>query len=571
MANTRIAIASSLICALLLSSSLAKAHEKKNGPQFIPGQFVVELSMRTNEVDTQAIERTLGGTIIDHVRDNMVVIQRNPIEAPTKALAALRQSRFVMQVDPNWILHTTKTPNDSDFGKLWGLSNSGGVDADGVKGLKGIDIGAEKAWDKTTGSKDVVIAIIDTGVDFKIPDLTPNAWTNEKELNGVAGVDDDANGYVDDIHGFNFVDNKGDSTDDNGHGSHCAGTIGARGDDGAGVAGVNWNVSIMAVKFLDANGSGSLANGIKAIDYARKNGARILSNSWGGGPFTQTLFDAIAETEKAGELFVAAAGNDGADADKDPAYPAGYKIENIISVAAIDMRGNLADFSNFGATTVHLAAPGVGIYSTAPAPTNFQSMSGTSMATPHVAGAAALLLADNPNQTYAQVKARLLAGARPLHSLKGKMVTGGLLDISYALSGETPPADPNDPTAWTESLPQTVSSAHPYGDKYAAQWTVTVPGAEKFSLHFSKFETEANYDKVQFFSPSGELLATMSGTRNGEFGPIIGGDSVVIKMTSDDSVNGYGFDIDSVSYVKSPVVPVPTPAPAPAPTPTPAP
>ena len=317
----------------------------------------------------------------------------------------------------------------------------------------------------------------------------------------------------------------------------------------------------MAVKFLDASGSGSLANGIKAIDYARKNGARVLSNSWGGGEFTQTLFNAIAETEKAGELFIAAAGNDSSDSDKEPAYPASYKIDNIISVAAIDRRGELADFSNYGATSVHLAAPGVDIYSTAPAPKNFQVLSGTSMATPHVAGAAALLLADNPNQTYAQLKTRLLAGARPLHALAGKTITGGLLDISYALSGQTPPADPNDPAAWSDVRPQSVSTAHPYGDKYSAQWTLTVPGAEKLALHFSKFETEANYDKVQFFTPNGDLIDTMSGTHSGGYSPIIEGDSVVIKMTSDDSVNGYGFDADSVSYVKSAVVPTPTPAP----------
>lgn len=555
---------------LVLSSVAVIAQQKKKGPEYIPGQFVVELSHPVANFDAQAIERTLGGPIVDRVRDNMIVVQRNPLEAPTKALRALRENGVVTAVDLNWILHAVKTPNDALFGKLWGLSNSGGVDSNGVKGLKGIDIGAEKAWDKTTGSKDIVVAVIDTGIDFKIPDLAPNAWTNEKEANGVAGVDDDGNGYIDDIHGYNFADNTGDSTDDHGHGSHCAGTIGARGDDGAGVAGVNWNVSLMAVKFLDENGSGSLSNAIKAIDYARKNGARVLSNSWGGGAYMQTLFNAIADTEKADELFIAAAGNDGTDSDKEPAYPASYKIDNIISVAALDMRGQLADFSNYGATTVHLAAPGVGIYSTAPAPQNFQFMSGTSMATPHVSGAAALLLAENPNQTYSEVKRRLLAGARPLHTLKGKTITGGLLDVSYALSGDTPPADPNDPGAWTETLPQQVSSAHPYGDKYSAQWTITVPGASKFAVHFSRFETEANYDKVQFFSVSGDLLATMSGSRTGDFGPIIDGDSVVVKMTSDDSVNGYGFDIDSVSYVKSTVVsPTPTPSATPEPTPAP--
>ena len=531
--------------------ALAKQSHQKPSPESVPGQYVVELKAPVASFESSSIQHALGGVIVQRVRDNMVVVQRDPSEDKAIALKALRANSIITIADPNWIYHTSKTPNDPDYKKLWGLSNSGDVDASGSRGVKGIDIGAEAAWEKTTGSKDVIVAIIDTGVDFKIPDLTSNAWTNQKEANGVAGVDDDANGYIDDIHGYNFADDKGDSTDDHGHGSHCAGTIGARGDDGVGVAGINWNVSIMAVKFLDKDGSGSLANAIKAIDYARKNGAQVLSNSWGGGAFAQTLFDSIALTEKAGELFVAAAGNDGSDSDKTPAYPASFKIENIISVAAIDKRGELADFSNYGATTVHLAAPGVDIYSTAPAPTNFQMMSGTSMATPHVSGAAALLLADNPHLTYAEIKQRLMAGARPLHTLKGKTISGGMLDVSYALAGTSPPADPNDPALWTNKAPQTVSSPHPYGDNLKQSYTVTVPGAARVALHFSKFETEASYDKVEFYSKAGVLVGTMSGTHTNEFSPIIDGDTVVIKATSDGSVNGYGFDIDSAVFEKS--------------------
>ncbi len=530
---------------------IAKQSNKRPGPEFVPGQYVVELKAPLANFETTAVEHALGGAIVSRVRDNMIVVQRDPLEEKSKALNMLRANSLITVADPNWIFRASKTPNDSEYQKLWGLSNTGAVDASGARGLKGIDIGAEAAWDKTTGSKDVIVAIIDTGIDFKIPDLAPNAWTNQKEANGLAGVDDDANGYIDDIHGYNFVDDKGDSTDDNGHGSHCAGTIGARGDDGAGVVGVNWNVSMMAVKFLDAQGSGTLANAIKAIDYARKNGAQVLSNSWGGGAFTQTLFDAITLTQKAGELFVAAAGNDGADSDRTPAYPASYKIDNIISVAAIDKRGELASFSNYGATTVHLAAPGVQIYSTAPAPKNFQYLSGTSMATPHVAGAAALLLADNPHLSYLEVKQRLMSGARPLHSLKGKTISGGLLDVSYALSGATPPNDPNDPAMWVNKAPQTVSSPHPYGDKLNQSYTVTVPGTSRLALHFSKFETEEFYDKVEFFNKAGISIGTMSGTHTGEFSPIIDGDTIVMKATSDDSVNGYGFDVDSAVFEKS--------------------
>jgi thermitase len=567
-----VTFAGALVLSSALVSGIVFAKQKKHEPDFIPGQYVVELRHPLASFETNALERALGGRIIMQVRDNMVVVQRDSREAKSKALRALQGNAIIKIADPNWIMRTSKTPNDPEFGKLWGLSNDGGIDAHGGRGVKGVDIGAVKAWDKTTGSKSVVVGIIDTGVDFKIPDLADNAWTNEKEAHGLTGVDDDANGYVDDIHGYNFADEKGDSTDDQGHGSHCAGTIGARGDDGAGVAGVNWYVSIMAVKFLDSNGSGSLANAIRAIDYARKNGAQVLSNSWGGGTFAQTLFDAITETQKAGELFVAAAGNDGADSDANPAYPASYKIDNIISVAALDMRGELASFSNYGATTVHLAAPGVNVYSTAPAPLNFQFMSGTSMATPHVAGAAALLLAAEPHLTYGELKQRLMSGARPLHTLKGKTISGGMLDVSYALSGDTPPKDPNDPAVWTGTSAQSVSSPHPYGDKLNQTVTVTVPGAKRFALHFSKFEMEANYDKIEFFNQAGELIGTMSGTHSGEYSPICEGESVTLKATSDDSVNGYGFDIDSAVYEKSVgPAPGPTPEPPPVPTPTPLP
>ena len=526
-------------------------HRTKPELKSVPGQFLVQFNPSVlRALDAKALERVLGGQVVEQIRENLLLVQRDPNESNSKGLKALRSNDAISSADPNYIVSINRTPNDTEYGKLWGLSNQGAVDTSGVLGLKGVDIGAEKAWEKTTGSKDVIVAIIDTGVDFKIPDLADNAWINKAEAEGKTGVDDDANGYVDDIHGYNFVDNKGDSTDDNGHGSHCAGTIGAKGDDGKGIAGVNWNVSIMAVKFLDLHGGGTLANGIKAIDYARKNGAKILSNSWGGGAFVQGLLDAIQETQKAGELFVAAAGNDGTDNDAEPAYPASYKVDNIISVAALDHRGDLADFSNFGATSVNIAAPGVDVYSTTPK--GFEFMSGTSMATPHVSGAAALLLADNPNLTYLELKQRLLAGARPLHALKGKMTSGGMLDISYALTGDVPPLDPNDAAAWSERSVQTVSSPHPYGDKLNQTYTITVPGAARVSAHFSKFETENNYDTVQFYNKAGELVGTMSDeTHPDSYSPIVDGDTITLKATSDDSVNGYGFDVDSAAFEKA--------------------
>ncbi len=533
------------------SALLATAAQAASEVKSVPGQYVVELKKSFTHFNLLEIEHSLGGHVTDHVRDDMIVVQRDLSEPRSLGLERLRENAFVAKADPNYLFTITKTPNDPDYGKLWGLSNQGAIDASGVHGLKGVDIGAEKAWDKTTGSKDVIVAVIDTGIDFKIPDLAENAWINKVEAAGKAGVDDDGNGYVDDINGYNFADNKGDATDDNGHGSHCSGTIGGRGNDGAGIAGINWKVSLMAVKFLDSKGGGTLANSIKAIDYARKNGAQVLSNSWGGGPFTQTLFEAIQETQKAGALFIAAAGNDGSNNDVTPAFPASYKIDNIISVAALDHRGELASFSNYGALSVHLAAPGVEIFSTTPK--GFEFMSGTSMATPHVAGAAALLLAENPHLSYVDLKQRLIAGSRPLHALKGKLVSGGMLDISYALSGVTPPEDPNDASRWINTLAQSVSSPHPYGDKLNQTATIHVPGATRLAVHFSRFETEKNYDTVQFFNGSGDLVGTFSGAHSGDYSPIVEGDTIVLKATSDASVNGYGFDVDSAAFEKSAV------------------
>jgi subtilisin family serine protease len=517
-------------------------------PESAPGQFLVRLKNPARAYDPRVLERSLGGAIIDKVRDDLVLVQRPKSEPLEAALKTLRDDPNVTLAEPNYLFKASRVPSDSEYGKLWGLNNIGNLDKDGLRGLKGLDINAERAWDITTGSKNVVVAVIDTGVDFKIPDLADNAWTNQAEANGKPGIDDDNNGYVDDIHGFNFVANNGNVTDDNGHGSHVSGTIGARGDDGRGVVGVNWNVSIMAVKFLDSQGSGSLANAVKAIDYARKNGAKILSNSWGGGGFTQTLKDAIEETRKADQVFVAAAGNDGADNDKTPTYPASYQVDNIIAVAAVDNRGDLAYFSNFGVNSVHIAAPGVNILSTVPK--GFDIYSGTSMATPHVAGVAALVSSANPNFTYAEIKKRILDSARPLNTLRGQIATGGMLDAYYALTGGNPPPDPNDPSVWTNSVSYPVSTPHPYPQKFTQTYQIRVPGASRISAHFSKFATEVGYDRVQFYNQQNELIGTWSGKKDGRFSPIAEGDTLIMKFTADDSVNDYGFDIDQVVFQK---------------------
>ncbi|MFZ5829036.1 MAG: S8 family serine peptidase [Planctomycetota bacterium] len=330
--------------------------------------------------------------------------------------------------EPNAILPLTATPNDPNFSQLWGLNNTGQTG-----GRIDADIDAPEAWNVTTGSSSIVVGVIDTGVDYNHPDLAANIWTNPGEIAG-NGIDDDGNGFVDDIHGFDFVNNDGDPMDDHGHGTHCAGTIAGRGNNGQGVAGVAWNSSVMALKFLSSSGSGSISNAVRALNYATMMRTmygvdiRVTSNSWGGGGYSSSMDSAILASEQAGMLFVAAAGNDAQNNDVVANYPSNYTSASVIAVAATDHNDNLASFSNYGATTVDLAAPGVNIYSCRPGG-GYQYMSGTSMATPHVAGAVALLWSANPSASASEIKAALLAGVDPVASLSGKVATGGRLNV----------------------------------------------------------------------------------------------------------------------------------------------
>ncbi|MEO6098632.1 MAG: S8 family serine peptidase, partial [Fibrobacteria bacterium] len=294
-----------------------------------------------------------------------------------------------------------------------------------------------EAWDTYTGDQNVIVGIIDTGIDYLHPDLVDNIWTNPGEIPG-NGLDDDGNGYIDDVHGYDFANHDSDPMDDHYHGTHCAGTIAGSGNNGQGVAGVAWKAKLAALKFLDAGGFGSLEAAVEAVAYANAMDIPITSNSWSGGGFSQALKDVIDAGGERGFLFVAAAGNASNDNDQFPSYPATYESENIISVAATDSRDEMAFFSSFGATTVDLGAPGVDVYSCAPGG-QYQYLSGTSMATPHVSGAAALLKSYNPQLGYAELKAALLAGVDPIPSLNGRVLSNGRLNVAKALNGVSPP------------------------------------------------------------------------------------------------------------------------------------
>ena len=412
-----------------------------------------------------------------------------------KKMKDLNDDPKVEYAGPNYIYHTTEIPNDPSFDELWGLHNTGQSG-----GTDDADIDAPEAWDIHTGSNDVVIAVIDTGVDYNHPDLSANIWTNLGEIAG-NGIDDDGNGYTDDIHGYDFVNNDGDPIDDNDHGTHCAGTIGAVGDDGMGIVGVNWDVRIMPVKFLSSSGSGSTANAILSVEYATDNGADIMSNSWGGGGYDSALKDAISAANDAGVLFVAAAGNTSSNNDVSPHYPSSYDVPNVIAVAATDHNDNRAGFSCYGATSVDLGAPGVSIYSTIAG--GYDTYNGTSMATPHVAGAAGLIKARFPGFTATEIKSRILDEVDPISTLDGITVTGGRLNaynsLNYISDDITPPSAVSD-LAFSEVTYNSISLT----------WTATgddgdVGIASKYDVRYSISEITTEEDWNNATQTVGEL------------------------------------------------------------------
>jgi serine protease len=369
--------------------------------------------------DTAAIEPVKGtslGEAVGLVPGLYTVNVQAGVDA-TEVVAAYQSQTNVEYAQLDYKIQIAATPNDTSYSSLYAMAK----------------ISAPQAWDTTTGSRSIIVGVIDTGVDYNHPDLAANIWRNTREIEG-NGIDDDGNGYRDDVRGYDFANNDANPMDDNGHGTHVAGTIGAVGNNGRGVTGVAWNVQIMPLKFLTASGSGSLSNAVLSVDYAVRNGAKILNNSYGGGGFFAPMNDAISRARAAGVIFVAAAGNEANNNDVNPAYPAGYNFDNVVSVAATDSNDRLASFSNFGATSVDIAAPGVGILSTTLNNT-YSSFNGTSMASPHVAGAAALVWAANPSLTYSQVIQRLYVSADPVSGLAGKVATGGRLNVGRAVAG----------------------------------------------------------------------------------------------------------------------------------------
>ncbi|MFA5508987.1 MAG: S8 family peptidase [Vulcanimicrobiota bacterium] len=321
--------------------------------------------------------------------------------------------------------------NDPDASKLWGLHNEGQTG-----GKVDADIDAPEAWQIHSGRNQAqggpLIAVIDTGIDYNHPDLKANMWVNPGEIPG-DGIDNDGNGVIDDVHGYNAYSDNGDPMDGQGHGTHCAGTIAAVGNNGIGVVGVNQNASVMAVKIFNDEGSTDSAAIIRGVQYATKMGARITSNSWGGPVPNSGIREAFEQSSSA--LHLVAAGNSGYNNDWLPSFPANYGLDNLVAVAATDHNDGLASFSQYGKRNVDLGAPGVDILSTVPGG-GYATYSGTSMATPHVSGAAALVASHYPDISNEDLRRRLEEGTDKVESLDGKTASGGRLNVHQALTME---------------------------------------------------------------------------------------------------------------------------------------
>lgn len=409
-------LSSALILPLAASGPESAPRSHPQNSSFVPGEILVKFK---GMVDAQTYEfdrSRLGIRAIKRLDGKGVHrIKLAPDLSVEEAQRIWQQDAQVEYAEPNYFRYLARTPDDSAYPSQWNLPQ----------------IAAPAAWDIATDCVATVVAIIDSGVDYEHPDLAANMWTNPAEIAG-DGIDNDGNGYLDDALGWDFVNDDNDPMDENGHSTHVAGTIGAVGDNGLGVASLCWAGRIMALRAFDADGNATVADIIEAMQYARTKGARIVNASYAGADFSQAEYDMIRLLNSAGILLVVAAGNEGVDNDRLPSYPAGYDLPNIIAVAATDPNDRLASFSNFGPATVQVAAPGVSIFSTY-LNNDYAFGSGTSMAGPHVSGLAALVWSANPDLDAYQVKGRILDCVDRLADLSGRLFTAGRIHAGNSM------------------------------------------------------------------------------------------------------------------------------------------
>jgi subtilisin family serine protease len=530
-AFTSILLASSSIAQQLPPQAALNAFQQdksalttNSGLNSIPNSILVKFQRNSS---AQARNQTLAAVGASRVRDLDLVegLVHIRTQAPLNSvLAALSANPQVEFAEPDYVVNSFASPNDLYFERQWGLLNDGQQ----VRqyGTPGADIRVIPAWEISKGEEGCLVAVIDTGVQWNHPDLAANIWRNSGETL-VDGLDNDNNGFIDDAIGWDFFSNDNDPDDEHGHGTHVSGTVAALTDNGIGVAGVAPNCKIMPLRFLGPNG-GSTADAIAALNYAVKAGAKISNNSWGGGNSSTALYQAIQAAGAAGHIFVAAAGNSSFNTDRTPQYPAGYNLQNIISVAATDNQDRLATFSNYGAKTVDLGAPGVDIISLTRG-SDYRWASGTSMAAPHVAGVVALVSAKYPNLSALEVIEQILSTTRFVSSLNRKTVTGGVLDAHKALTAgfnveptpdpEQPPEDPpvtEEPAVTVPATPASLTAASNSPGNVTLNWS-DVSNETGFQIQREKRNNGGKWGSLTLFDAAANQTSMSDASGAGTF------------------------------------------------------
>jgi subtilisin family serine protease len=480
----RFAVRLTGLCALLIASPLLA---QDLGQPYAEGQVLVRFGPGLAAADRAAVRGALLPTASQEIPlvPGLELVQ-TPLDV-TQAIAVLTNNPNVEFIEPDYIVQAEALPNDTYFPLEWGLHNTG-QSISTVYGIVDADIDMPEAWAVASQAAGTLVAVIDTGTQLDHPDLAASIWTNDDEIPD-NGIDDDGNGFVDDVHGWDFYSSDNDPGDEHGHGTHTAGTIAATTGNGIGIAGICDSCAIMPLRFLGPAG-GRTSDAILALQYAVANGATVSNNSWGGGGYSQAMADAIAQAGLAGHVFVASAGNSSLDTDVTPHYPSSYTASNLISVAATTNQDLLASFSNFGATSVDIGAPGHNIASLYK-DNGYYYMSGTSMAAPHVTGVVALLQANAPGLSVAEVVGRILGSARPVPALAATTLSGGMLNAYDALNGSggsEPPDSP--PELLPPDSPPEQFSAEDQGDGTALLSWSKVDGATYYIIERQEKKTK---------------------------------------------------------------------------------
>lgn len=552
---------------LALGFGSSAAFSKDDFAERVPGEIIVKFN--SDKVDMGFL-KSMGVMTIEPLGvsfGNFQKIELNDDKNFDMTLQALNDHPDVEYAEPNFVYRLIEPivedkadylvdqivgdlseylPDVPRMNELWGLVNTGQGVPGGGSSIEGADIDAMRAWALERGSHNVTIAVIDTGIDYNHQDLAANMWVNEDELHGTPGEDSDGNGFVDDIYGYDFTRNQGSPMDGNGHGTHCAGTIGAIHNNGLGVAGVMADVRMMGLKFLTDRGSGTTANAIRAVDYATMMDVDIMSNSWGGGGRSQALKDAIINANEAGILFVVAAGNSSSNNDTRPTYPASYNVDNVIAVAATTGMDGLASFSSFGAESVHLGAPGHQILSSTPN-NNYRVLSGTSMAAPHVSGALGLLLSQEGRLPTSEVRERLIATTDPVGALRGRVANSGRLNAYNLLTDTRPDRNEPNPDAWeTIVLDEVWETDHPYNNNEYEERVFHVEGAKFMRLRINRYDLEFRFDYLQVKNSNGEEVERITGIGEDYASQYVEGDTMTVVFQSDHTITRWGFLIEEI-------------------------